>query len=186
MDNTYLLFGLIILILLIDFIIKKIKDRKQNKKTRWISFARRSVKITMVISLISVLSLTFAVEYADLDFGEIEIFFIVFFILFWLSVLLLIILYFKRIINYIKKRKRNISLFLLSIVPLKLIIHFIFFTELSSTTRRLNLNRGNIYARKYLDFTDHLELVFDEKLWIFPLVIFSILYFSWYFKIKAR
>ena len=33
MDNTYLLFGLIILILLIDFIIKKIKDRKQEKKT---------------------------------------------------------------------------------------------------------------------------------------------------------
>ena len=180
MDNTYLLFGLIILILLIDFIIKKIKDRKQEKKTRWIYFVRRSVKITLVISLISVLSLTVAVEYADVDFGDIEIFFNIFFLLFCLSVLLLPILYLKRIINYIKKRKRNISLFLLSIVPLKLIIHFIFFTELSSNRRR------NLYSGEYLDFTGHLEIIFDEKLWIFPLVIFSILYFSWYFKIKAR
>ena len=180
MDNTYLLFGLIILILLIDFIIKKIKDRKQEKKTRWISFVRRSVKITLVISLISVLSLTVAVEYADVDFGDIEIFFNIFFLLFCLSVLLLPILYLKRIINYIKKRKRNISLFLLSIVPLKLIIHFFFFTEFSGNKRR------NFYSRDYLDFTDHLDLIFDEKLWIFPLVIFSILYFSWYFKIKAR
>lgn len=180
MDNTYLLFGLIILILLIDFIIKKIKDRKQEKKTRWISFVRRSVKIILVISLISVLSLTVAVEYADVDFGDIEIFFNIFFLLFCLSVLLLPILYLKRIINYIKKRKRNISLFLLSIVPLKLIIHFIFFTELSSNRRR------NLYSGEYLDFTGHLDIIFDEKLWIFPLVIFSILYFSWYFKIKAR
>ena len=180
MDNTYLLFGLIILILLIDFIIKKIKDRKQEKKTRWIYFVRRSVKITLVISLISVLSLTVAVEYADVDFGDIEIFFNIFFLLFCLSVLLLPILYLKRIINYIKKRKRNISLFLLSIVPLKLIIHFIFFTELSSNRRR------NLYSGEYLDFTGHLDIIFDEKLWIFPLVIFSILYFSWYFKIKAR
>lgn len=179
MDNTYLLFGLIILILLIDFIIKKIKDRKQEKKTRWISFVRRSVKITLVISLISVLSLTVAVD-GGVDFGDIEIFFTIFFLLFCLSVLLLIILYLKRIINYIKKRKRNISLFLLSIVPLKLIIHFIFFTESSSNRRR------NLYSEDYLDFTAHLDIIFDEKLWIFPLVIFSILYFSWYFKIKAR
>ena len=80
-----------------------------------------------------------------------------------------ILVYYKNLINYIIERKKNTSLFIISNILLKVLIHYIFYPS--------SKNLGYYF-----------EVIFQERIIIF---IFSLLitsFLAWFFndKIKAR
>lgn len=196
MNNYFILFGLIISVILIDFIVKKIRNRNKNKKTEISITAKRALTSLFLFTLLSWMIIHGWFWYDWYEFinlfensDEAENFIGVLDIILLVSFVLLLILNFKKILknikdlyNWISKRKRNISLFFVSIIPLKIIIHFLFFTDESENRLR------NIYQTDYLDFYHHFLVAFENELWIYYLVAFFLCFFSWYFNndIEAR
>ena len=87
-------------------------------------------------------------------------------------------------LNYINQRKKNISLFILLIVPVKILINFLFFPypEVPSV-----FVGGRTSEYGPAPFSDYVEYVFyPEDLWIFGLAIFIMLFISWYFNDKIQ
>ena len=87
--------------------------------------------------------------------------------------------FFSHFLNYINQRKKNISLFILLIIPVKILINLLFFPY-------KDFSRGNdVYDPA--PFSDYVEYVFyPEDLWIFGLAIFIMLFLSWYFNDKIQ
>ena len=85
--------------------------------------------------------------------------------------------------------KRKITLLLISIVPFKIITHFLF--SIGELKRVCVKNCGdftNINSREYErvsanSISNSIELVFKEDLWIYGLVIICLVFISWFFKI---
>lgn len=90
------------------------------------------------------------------------------------------------VLKYISKRKKNISLVLISIPFLKLILHY---TLYPMTKRQyLGRDRGG-YSEPYrVSFGEHLDSIFEYELFLFIPSIIIVLFIAWYFndKIKAR
>ena len=80
-------------------------------------------------------------------------------------------------LNYIKKRKKNISISIIIISLLKLLIHYFIYTSLRNGSRT--------YGE---DFAFHLDNLFIEEVWIFIPVTLLYCIIIWFFnhKIKAR
>lgn len=77
---------------------------------------------------------------------------------------------FLAIINYINKRKINITLLLILVVPCKLLLHFFIFREWQQ------------------DFQYHIDVIFKSANNLYPVSVLILLYLSWLLndKIKAR
>ena len=90
-------------------------------------------------------------------------------------------------LNYINQRKKNVSLFILLIVPVKILINFLFFPypEVCVNCSGRTSVRDVVYGPA--PFSDYVEYVFyPEDLWIFGLAIFIMLFISWYFNDKIQ
>ena len=102
---------------------------------------------------------------------------------------------FKNPITYITNRKKNFTLFLISVPIFKLLIHYVIYPETrKNVIGAINNERvfggiSNIYGgrvRKGLDV--HLDLLFKEQLILFIPSLIILLLIIWFFndKIKAR
>ena len=90
------------------------------------------------------------------------------------------------LINWLKNNIKILSLGIILIVPLKLFIHYLFFSERCPSTsgyRLVGSPRTYCYekpgVRRPLDY--HTEVIFREELWIFGLSIFIIVFVIWFF-----
>ena len=96
--------------------------------------------------------------------------------------------FFSHFLNYINQRKKNISLFILLIIPVKILINFLFFPY-PDYENYLTLADGRRGSAVYepAPFSEYIEYVFyPEDLWIFGLAIFIMLFISWYFNDKIQ
>ena len=190
MNNYYLLFGAIALIILIDFILKKVIDRKKNQKIDILSSINRilsRVFFLCVLSFLIVAAFEDAFFY-DLVGGREAIDNLLFTLLITIltSIILLLIINFKKVLKkikdfftWIKNRKRNISLFIVSIIPLKILMHYLFFADNTMTIS--NEYRASKFTF-YNTFYDCFQGAFEDEVWIYFLVIFFLSFFAWYFK----
>ena len=90
-------------------------------------------------------------------------------------------------LNYLLKRKKNFTIYVLSIPVIKLLIHFFIYTEYthSKTSGWITIEGGGPY---YLDLAHHIEAMFSEKLILFVPAFILVSLVVWFFndKIKAR
>ena len=87
---------------------------------------------------------------------------------------------FSRVFFYVLKRKKNITLFIISIPIIKVLIHFFFY--------RITFDRPKRNGLFQADLGEHIDLLFEQNLSLFiPATIIPLL-IVWYFndKIKAR
>ena len=95
------------------------------------------------------------------------------------------------------KRKKNISISILIITTLKIAIHYFLYpsTKWIPKEYRFNLDTGKSmlmgggkYGNEPESFAYHIENVFSEQLFLFPVIIFIYILIIWFFndKIKAR
>lgn len=84
------------------------------------------------------------------------------------------------VLKYLSKRKKNITLVILTIPLIKVFIHYFFYPE---TYRNRNLQ---IYESKSVGA--HIDVLFEEELILFIPSIIIVLFVAWFFndKIKAR
>ena len=85
------------------------------------------------------------------------------------------------LINWLKNNIKTLSLGIVVIVPLKLFIHYLFFSERCPGGRYIGNSycSENIGGRQPLDY--HVKLIYKEELWIFGLSIFIIVFVIWFF-----
>ena len=195
MNNYYLLFGAIALIILIDFILKKVRDRKKNQKIDIVSSINRILNRVFFLCVVSlILVKTFEYEFVDLlgGFEEIDNLILILSIIVLASIILLLIINFKKVLKkikdfftWIKNRKRNISLFIVSIIPLKILMHYLFFADNTMTIS----NYGDLFSKssgQRLSYNNTFyycfQGAFEDEVWIYFLVIFFLGFFAWYFK----
>ena len=189
MNNYYLLFGAISLIILIDFILKKVRDRKKNQKIDILSSINRILSRVFFLCVLSFLIVAaFEDEFYDLVGGREAIDNLLFTLLITIltSIILLLIINFKKVLKkikdfftWIKNRKRNISLFIVSIIPLKILMHYLFFADNTMTIS--NEYRASKFTFNNT-FYDCFQGAFEDEVWIYFLVIFFLSFFAWYFK----
>ena len=88
--------------------------------------------------------------------------------------------YIVKLLKFIAKRKKNITLSIISIPLLKVLIHYFFYPE------RISSFKSGTSRTK--DFGYHINLIFEEHLLLFIPAFFLVLFFAWFFndKIKAR
>ena len=87
---------------------------------------------------------------------------------------------FSRVFSYVLKRKKNITLFIISIPTIKVLIHFFFY--------RITFDRPKRNGLFQADLGEHIDLLFEQNFSLFiPAIIIPSL-IVWYFndKIKAR
>ena len=88
------------------------------------------------------------------------------------------------IINYILKRKKNIILCIFTILFIKVVFHYFFYPMRFWKPGVWSTNK----PAKILSFGSHIDVIFDENLFLFLHSIVIVLFVAWYFndKIKAR
>lgn len=196
MNNYYLLFAAIALIILIDFILNKVRDRNKNQKIEIVSSISRVLKIVIFLCVVSLILLkTFEYEFVDLlgGFEENDNLILILSIIVLASIILLLIINFKKVLKkikdfftWIKNRKRNISLFIVSIIPLKILMHYLFFADNTMTMGTVKDSTFTLqYGTKFISnntFSDCFQGAFEDEVWIYFLVIFFLSFFAWYFK----
>ena len=200
-----ILFGVVALVIIIDFISKKRTKKKSitdddvsklinravlNKRAIWLSFLY-SFLISIIVSP-TIYVLKDYLIYNDLSKDNLLLLYEVFLIDSFNTVVLyfllsfftfLFILNFHRLYSfrkffssyfiyfskYVIKRKKNITLFLISNILLKVLIHYIFYP-----------------SSKSLGY--HFEVVFQDRIIIFIFSFLTTSFLAWYFndKIKAR
>ena len=99
-------------------------------------------------------------------------------------------------LNYLLKRKKNFTIYVLSIPVIKLLIHFFIYTEYSdSISSKRPAVFGDGYRTiteydgpYYLDLSHHIEGMFSEKLILFVPAFILVSLVVWFIndKIKAR
>ena len=91
--------------------------------------------------------------------------------------------------NYLLKRKKDFTIYVLSIPVIKLLIHFFIYTEYTQYNSKISggirITGGGPY---YLDLAHHIEAMFSEKLILFLPAFILVSLVAWFFndKIKAR
>ena len=102
----------------------------------------------------------------------------------------------KNPLNYILNRKKNFTMFLISVPAIKVLIHYFFYPIMKKDVLKygnLALRREdrtyNEYSQAYKDsIGEHIDVIFTEELMLFmPAFVFMCL-MVWFFndKIKAR
>lgn len=167
----------------------------ENKQPRRQSFIYSFVISIIISPIIYVLQDYFA--YGAIDdfefylelilFDEFDVFLIYFILSF--SMVLLIFnnsFYFR----YIKKRKKNISIFILSVLTLKVLInYFAYPVTLSKGSRDRRLEDGTPSYREWdANFGHYIDNIFSINLDLFWYAFSICVLFAWFFshKIKAR
>ena len=85
------------------------------------------------------------------------------------------------------KKNKNIAIAIMSIIPIKILIHFFFFSETYaksiSSSRRGSRRGNNNDVFQYMDenLGYYISNVFSEKLWIFLFIIILFFIAVWYF-----
>ena len=85
------------------------------------------------------------------------------------------------------KKNKNIAISIMSIIPIKILIHFFFFSETYaksiSSSRRGSRRGNNNDVFQYMDenLGYYISNVFSEKLWIFLFIIILFFIAVWYF-----
>tara|TARA_B110000090_G_scaffold120681_1_gene134064 strand:- start:1525 stop:2097 length:573 start_codon:yes stop_codon:yes gene_type:complete len=92
------------------------------------------------------------------------------------------------IINYILKRKKNIILCIFTILFIKVVFHYFFYPMKFGRGRFLASSPNPNRPGDILSFGSHIDVIFDENLFLFLHSIVIVLFVAWYFndKIKAR
>ena len=133
--------------------------------------------------------------------------------LFWLNTVLLLFIPLligsqlnnndSDILGYLSKRKKNFSLYILSIPFTKLLIHYMFYPIMTrdvvkgggytrSANGRINLRGAEVpkeYSQRYKDSVgDHIDVMFTDELLLFIPAFILVSLIVWFFndKIKAR
>ena len=93
--------------------------------------------------------------------------------------------------NYILKRKKNFTLFIISIPLIKASLHYLLYPIMDQAIlKRSNSSReSHQYGEKYrASIGDHLDVMFTDEIWLFIPATLIIIFITWYFndKIKAR
>ena len=93
--------------------------------------------------------------------------------------------------NYILKRKKNFTLFILSVPLTKVFLHYLLYPIMDQAIlKRSNSSReSHQYGEKYrASIGDHLDVMFTDEIWLFIPATLIIILITWYFndKIKAR
>ena len=88
-------------------------------------------------------------------------------------------------LNYLLKRKKNFTIYILSIPVIKVLIHYMFYPELR-TVGGFGSEISNKTERDY--FGVHLDLMFTDELLLFIPAFILVSLLVWFFndKIKAR
>jgi len=87
----------------------------------------------------------------------------------------------------VDKKNKNIAISIMSIIPIKILIHFFFFNETYaksvSPNRRGSRRGNNDDVFQYMDenLGYYISNVFSEKLWIFLFIIILFFIAVWYF-----
>lgn len=99
-------------------------------------------------------------------------------------------------LNYLLKRKKNFTLFIISIPLIKVFFHYMFYPVMTKDILRMGKGRrgwsGYVpteFSQSYKkSFGDHLDLMFTGELWLFIPATLIMIFITWYFndKIKAR
>ena len=87
-------------------------------------------------------------------------------------------------LNYLLKRKKNFTIYILSIPLIKIILHYTLYPYYSSG---INIVSGVVPSRK-LSLGSHIDEIFNDELWLFIPAFILVSLLVWYFndKIKAR
>jgi len=95
----------------------------------------------------------------------------------------------KNLFNYILKRKKNFTIFLISVPAVKVFFHYLFYPIMTRDKLSGWKIREGVYSERYRDsIGEHIDVIFTEELILFvPAFIFMSL-MVWFFndKIKAR
>ena len=88
------------------------------------------------------------------------------------------------------KKIKNIALLLASVLPLKVLIHYLIYTDTYNTYTCFKVLRGNekcppayqrITGTSDLPLSDHINAIFTDEVWLFiPILLFA-LFIGWYF-----
>ena len=95
-------------------------------------------------------------------------------------------------LNYLLKRKKNFTIYILSIPVIKVLIHFFIYTKRVNTSYIANpfLNKGKDIKLKGFDadLAHHIDITFKEELILFIPAFILVSLLVWFFndKIKAR
>ena len=105
----------------------------------------------------------------------------------------------KNIFKYILKRKKNLTLFILSVPLIKVLFHYLLYpimkqdllqsSRIISGTTFGNNYTSPLYSEKYrASFGDHIEVIINDELNLFIPAIITVSLLFWFFndKIKAR
>jgi hypothetical protein len=92
---------------------------------------------------------------------------------------------FANFLDYLTKRKKNFTLYIISIPLIKVLIHYMFYPELRKVGRTGTVI-SNKTERDY--FGVHLDLMFKDEIWLFIPTFILVSLLVWFFndKIKAR
>ena len=133
----------------------------------------------------------YKIEIGDLDLINIALYLI--------NIFLVPAYFFSKSTNdktYILERKKNFTLFIISIPLIKVFFHYMFYPVMTKDI--LSKGRSGLTREGYLptefsqsykkSFGDHLDLMFTGELWLFVPATFMMLFMVWFFndKIKAR
>ena len=85
-----------------------------------------------------------------------------------------------KIISYVVKRKKNLTLSIILIPLLKVLMHYFLYPERTRSSRNS--------PTRIKSFGDHINMIFDEHLELFIPSLFLVLFFAWFLndKIKAK
>ena len=95
----------------------------------------------------------------------------------------------KNPLNYILKRKKNFTMFLISVPVVKVLFHYLFYPILTRDNLGGGIWNDALYSEKYRDsIGKHLDVIFTEELMLFVPAFIFMCVMVWFFndKIKAR
>tara|TARA_A100001015_G_C14377309_1_gene476592 strand:- start:5 stop:424 length:420 start_codon:yes stop_codon:yes gene_type:complete len=96
----------------------------------------------------------------------------------------------KNPLNYILKRKKNFTMFLISVPVVKVLFHYLFYPILTrDNLGTVEFGPDALYSEKYRDsIGKHLDVIFTEELMLFVPAFIFMCVMVWFFndKIKAR
>ena len=94
-------------------------------------------------------------------------------------------------LNYLLKRKKNFTIYILSIPVIKVLLHYLLYPIMNQDTlkRTLSSTESDLLSEKYrASIGDHLDLMFTDEIWLFIPAFILVSLLVWFFndKIKAR
>ena len=94
-------------------------------------------------------------------------------------------------LNYLLKRKKNFTIYILSIPVIKVLLHYLLYPIMKQDVLKtyMSLRESSLLSEKYrASIGDHLDLMFTDEIWLFIPAFILVSLAVWFFndKIKAR